>query len=428
MVSNKSIMVVSLLLVLFLAGCSGSQGIFSGSGANANKDYYEGNEGVRMNFVSATDPPSRMYYYNDAESDSFYVTVNVQNIGASWTRGGIYVSGYDPSMIEIEEIDIPRLASGWGDCTIDLGFLGGLFTGQVGCSDTGFNAYTDTQGGFGIGFDSIGKLLGIEEDDWWTDIGLTYESMGNGGKFSMDFGDNFNLNYLNNGKGLVILLSGLSFDRYNGQEYLLHPDNYDYPGGEMEQIVFNGHIKDWPQGLDRTDRPMPFLVTNCYVYSTYAAPQVCIDPAPEDQTRKVCTPRKITFNGGNGAPVAITSIEQENTKRKVYFTLNIKNVAGGQIFDLGYMERCSPYYPGRLTTRELDKVYLMDARIGNTHLECTPDRGQGIRLVNGQGQARCSYNMEYVTAKSAYETPLIVEVAYGYTDYMERRTMIKRAT
>ena len=94
---------------------------------------------------------------------------------------------------------------------------------------------------------------------------------------------------------------------------------------------------------------------------------------------------------------------------------------------MGYLERCSPYYPGRLSTLHVNKVYVVDARIGNTHLRCTPDRGDGVRLVDGRGSFRCFYDLEYQTAKSAYETPLIIELAYGYGETMMRATTIKRA-
>jgi hypothetical protein len=74
----------------------------------------------------------------------------------------------------------------------------------------------------------------------------------------------------------------------------------------------------------------------------------------------------------------------------------------------------------------LNKVYVLDARIGDQHLDCTPNRGDGIRLVNGQGNVRCEYDLEYLTAKSAYETPLIVELGYGYSTTMTRRVTFKR--
>ena len=438
----KKILVMALLvaMILSLAACDMPFSPYANKNNNPNKDYYEGNQGVVMQFSDPGNPPSQMYYYGDADPDDnkFNIFVDVHNIGSSKTRGGLYVSGYDPNMIRIDEIDIPRLNGGWGDCTMDFGFNGNgggsndlnfweMFMGDIGCSDTGFNAYTQGQDDWGFGIDSLGQLLGDDGNEWWNQIGFSFENINGNPSVGFNIDDNFNLDYLNHGNGMLLMMSGLSFERYNGKEYILYADNYNFPGGEQTTIAFNGEIREWPKGLDRTERPMPFLITNCYLYTTYAAPQVCIDPAPMDQGRKVCTPQEITYNGGNGAPVALSVITQENTRKRIYFDLTIQNVGGGQVFDMGYMERCSPYYPGRLSSMQMDKVYILDARIGNQHLRCTPDRGDGVRLVNGRGQVKCYYDLEYQTAKSAYETPLIVEFAYGYAENMERRMMIKRA-
>lgn len=441
MTRKKVLLTVLLLaLILGLAACS-SFPFNNNPNANPNRDYYEGTRGTVMRFSDPTSPPARMYYYSEAtgfDDNTFDIIVEVHNEGASWTKGGIYVSGYDPNMIRIDEIDIPRLGGGWGDCTIDFGFIEDpigvgfwdSFIGQIGCSEEGFRIYNDGEGFWG-GKANLGRLFstftGNQNAGFLENINVYYDNMGEHGEFHLGLGDQFDLDLLNHGRGMLVLLEGLSFTRYNGQGYLLHPDDYNFPGGEMTVIPFTGRIVNWPKGLDKTERPMPFLVTNCYVYSTYAAPQVCIDPDPYGLGRKVCKPKTITYKGGTGAPVAITSIEQENTKYKVYFQINIKNVGPGNVFDMGYMERCSPYYPGRLSTQHLNKVYIIDARIGNQHLTCTPDRGMGVKLVNGLGTVNCVYNLEYQTAKSAYETPLIVEVAYGYAESMERRTMIKRA-
>ncbi len=394
-----------------------------------------------MKFTDPASPPPKMYYYSEAigmDDNAFEIIVDVKNEGASWTKGGLYVSGYDPNMIRIEEIDIPRLGGGWGDCKVDFGFMGNpvgnnfwdVFVGNIGCSEEGVRAYNDGDGFFG-GKANLGSLLSIftgnQDNGIFDGVNMYYDNNGDAsGTFSMDLAENLNVDILNHGKGLLIMLSGLSFNRYNGQEYLLHPDDYSHPGGEMTVIPFHANIVNWPQGLDKTERPMPFLVTNCYVYSTYAAPMVCIDPDPYGLGTKVCYPKKITFNGGNGAPVAVTTIEQENTKFKSYFTINIKNIGQGNIFDMGYIERCSPYYPGRVSTQQLNKVYLIDVRIGDQSLSCTPDRFDGIRLVNNLGTVNCQYEFEY-NSKSAYTTPLIIELAYGYAESMERRTMIKRA-
>ncbi len=434
--TTKIILVLFSLSLLVLSACTGGMPFSQNPSSNQNRDYYVGTDGVIMRFSDPSSPPARMYYYEQAEYDdnAFQILVDVHNIGSSWTKGALFVSGYDPYMIRIDHIDIQSLA-GWSDCFFDFGsFGGGNFQigadcpgiGEIDIGDNGFNFGTQDLGGL---FD----LLGIESDVA-DGIGISIGNTGEGFDFGVSIDGVLDADLFNHGRGLVIAMSGLSFTRYNGLTYdgdvagsgVLAPDYPQFPGGEMNTIVFNGEVRNWPQGLDRTDKPIKFLVTNCFLYSTTATPQVCIDPAPYDQGVKVCQPRRITFNGGNGAPIAVTTIEQENAKRKVYFDINIKNVGGGSVFNLGAMERCSPYFPGRLTTQHLNMVYILDARIGDQHLRCTPDRGDGVRLINNAGHFRCEYNMEYVTAKSAFETPLIIELGYGYSTTMMRSTTIKR--
>ncbi len=424
------IIVVSLLLVL--TSCS-QLPFGNSSNQRANTDFYKGSQGVVMRLTDPSSPPPRMYYFNDANPDDnrFDIAVDVHNEGASLSRGGIYVSGYDPSMIHIDKIEIPRIGGGWGDCITDINFLGGSFGGSFSCADTGVNIFSDASSS-GFSVESIGTLLnsfGITNSNSILDnIGLSVEQSSSGVlNFDMNFGDDFNFDYIDGGVGMLLLISGLNFERYNGVEYRLQGDNYDYPGGEQDTIVFNGNVRSWPQGLDKTT--VNFMITNCYAYSTYASTEVCIDPAPYDNSiRKVCNQHTINFGGSNGAPIAVTSIEQSGNKKTAYFTINIKNIGDGQVFNLGHLERCSPYYPGRVRANDLNIVYLLDARVAGHQIECSPSRMQGIRLVNGQGSIRCKYNLEYATAKSAYTTPIVLEFGYGYTTAQSRLMTIKRAS
>lgn len=437
MTKTRIILSLLILSLLVLSACTGGLPFSRTASTNQNRDYYVGTDGVIMRFADPTTPPARMYYYETGTQldNSFQILVDVHNIGSSFTKGALYVSGYDPYMIQIDNMDIARTGSSfWSNCFFNVNFLGG---GNSRSSANCQNVDLDVGGGgFGFSSNDLGALADqLNIDAGFLDgIGVSIDTYGD-----LDIGvstNNLDLDVFNHGVALLIWAdrAGLSLTRYNGLNYdgepagagILQPDYPQFPGGETNTINFNGYVRNWPQGLDQTDKPVTFLVTNCFIYSTVATPQVCIDPAPYDQGVKVCQPRPTNFNGGNGAPVAISIIEQENSLRKVFFEINIQNVGGGTVFDLGAIEACSPYYPGRLTAQHLNKVYILDARIGNQQLDCTPNRGDGVRLINGRGQFRCEYDMEYATAKSAYETPLIVELGYGYSTTMQRKTTIRR--
>ena len=425
---KKTVLIVLLLAMLLLAGCNIGSTLRNNPNPEAN--YYTGNRGVVMQFSDPQSPPARAYYYegSDFDDNRFGIIVDLHNRGTSYAKGGLYIGGYDPYMFFIEDMQIPRTGGGlWEDCFINIGNFANMNSigGSIQCNNAGVGAnyYGDNNWGFNIR--SIGQTFGIDSQVL-DQVGVGLQKNGDNWEWNLGLG-NLNLagNSFNNGAAINFMLSLLNFERYNGRGYELRADLPDYPGGEQTIESFEVMIQNWPRGLDQT-QPIPFMVTNCYAYSTFVAPQVCIDPSPFDNRRKACRGDGIRFNGGNGAPIAVTQINQENTGRKALFTITIQNVGGGDVYDLFYLERCNPYSPVKLTTRELNKVYLFDARIGDQPLRCTPDRGDGIRLVNGQGQVRCEYDVVYGTAGNAYQTELVLELGYGYAEFIQRQVVVRR--
>ena len=147
------------------------------------------------------------------------------------------------------------------------------------------------------------------------------------------------------------------------------------------------------------------------------------------QDRKVCTPRHFTGTKGQGAPVAVTLIEQENTPRQAVFRIHVKNVGGGQVYDPGKLEMCSPYFPGRVTNQDLNVIYIGDIRVSGDlqRLRCTPNNFLRLNPQTQEGIITCMYDIPFSGLRSAYRTPLVVELWYGYSKTMQRRVLIKRA-
>ncbi|MBN2052211.1 hypothetical protein JW756_01790 [Candidatus Woesearchaeota archaeon] len=392
--------------------------------------YYQGFDGMLMRF-SENMPPYRMYYYGDQYDNSFDVNVEVANVGSAWSRGGIFLSGYDPTMIEFLGIN-PARSSGQS-CMIDIGNIGfGEFGGTMRCEN--FFIGAGDQGTFEIGFQNLFGSGGSYSDRLdlnrlFGGIDLWYQHSA-GGQDRMSIGFNnpgIDIEYANHGRLLIALFEGLDFSRNFGVEYLLEGDNQDYPGGGLAYINFDGNIVRWPPGLDQTYQS--FLITNCFLYATYAAPVVCIDPTPFSQNQKVCVPRQFTGTKGQGAPVAVTYVEQENTPRQAIFTIHVKNVGGGQVYDPGRLEMCSPYFPGRVTSEDLNIVYIGDIRVSGDlqRLHCMPNDFVRLDPKTGEGIIVCSYDIPFSGLKSAYESPLVVELWYGYSKTMEKKVYIKRA-
>lgn len=429
---------ILILLILTLAGC----GDFSfSSRGRGNRDtsydkYYQGTEGVRMRFVPGS-PPSRLFYYHGGSTsdNEFDVSLELHNVGSSDAIGAVYLSGFSPEIFSFDGTVLDK--TGYNDCYFDFDSFGSggdfwndiSMTMNCGAYEGSFSGTDD----WSIRVNDIGNtLFGNSYTDMSFLDGTNFGLSQTGDQFHFNVGwENGGIDFMNHGRALVLMLSAINFNRYNGYTFdspettgLLQGDNHYFPGGDQGYVVIKGHIgNDWPPGLDEIDQTL--LATSCYGYATYAAPKICIDPAPFDETRKICTPKDHTWSGSQGAPVAITSLHMDPSPKKVFLTFEIRNVGNGQVFNPGYLERCSPYFPGRLDLRHKDVVYVGDIRIGSDRLRCSPS--YEIRLNEGVGTFTCEYELQYATAKSAYETPVVVELWYGYQESISTNIHVKRA-
>jgi hypothetical protein len=429
-----------LVLLVVGVGCS-----YIGFGsnqnqyANPNAQYFKGSQGI----VTRFDNFPTMIYYNgpqDPAGNTFTFGVEARNRGASFSRGGVYLSGYDPNLLYFDWLGGGYHPSkgGLSPCGMSIGSVG---FGQIG----GIFRCDGVQVGAGSGVtnirvDSIGKLIGTiqgrhEKATWlngdW-DTALQFSSNPAGNTFTMNFARG-QIEYFQHGRLFIAVLAAIDFIKNGGREFLLAGNTYEFPGGELAYFDYAGHVIDWPAGLDQTRQNL--MLTSCYQYTTYSDPVICVDPDPVSDHRKVCRPRQYNFGGGGqGGPVAVTSVEQENTPRKIVFRINVKNVGSGTVYDPGSLEKCSPYSPDRATPADLNIVYLGDVRIGqvglrtagaNTGMLCYPDV---IRLDPNTraGSTTCTYPIEYGQIKSAYETPLIIELWYGYSETQQRQLLLKR--
>jgi len=346
-----------------------------------------------------------------------------------------FISGYDPSYVFVEGQPLTQ-TDNRGACSIDITSMGDTFSdwsGWLSCSLADGSSFDYQQDGayWHTNINNFGSFLG-ELGIWETtpewlqglDISLTGEESNGLKGFSLDFDSNaYNVNLLYHGQGLGVLLEKtLPFEAGFGREYNLAADNQYYPGGQMEFIDYKVKMRTWPSPLEEYN--IPFMLTNCYAYSTYTSPFICIDPQPLSDRRKACTPRDISLTS-QGAPVAVTKIEQQSSGKKANFKITIKNVGNGEIIYWGDVSRCSPYSPLKLTEKNKNIVQLFSVRIEDTELKCTPTDDK-IKLVNGEGTISCTYDLKYNNIQTAYQTPLIIEFWYGYMETESQYVLFKK--
>ncbi len=117
---SKILITLSLLLILILSSCNG----FRPSPDTERTQFYQGSEGVKMSIDRGAPPPKLYFYKNEPrEYNSFSIDVELHNVGAAFTRGGLYVSGYDPSLIKLDKINIMETNSNWYEnCRVNFDF------------------------------------------------------------------------------------------------------------------------------------------------------------------------------------------------------------------------------------------------------------------------------------------------------------------
>ncbi|MBI4140294.1 hypothetical protein HY485_00495 [Candidatus Woesearchaeota archaeon] len=185
--------------------------------------------------------------------------------------------------------------------------------------------------------------------------------------------------------------------------------------GDVDTVFFKGMVallKD--RGI--TQLPIKLLTTACYSYETLASPQVCIDPTPFSPSlkQKVCTAQNVA-SGTQGAPVAVTSVEVLPSPGSTKFKIHVSNVGGGRVFRYGMsaLSKCSPFTEG-LSFNELDYVEVQDVIVSGVSIKntCRAMDQNNVPLRGGQGVFYCEFNR--LRGSSAYLTPLIIKLRYGY--------------
>ena len=159
-------------------------------------------------------------------------------------------------------------------------------------------------------------------------------------------------------------------------------------------------------------------LTTCYPYVTKASSQVCVDPDPTNNDDDACQTKTVSLSGGQGGPLAITSIKEEpSSGGTVIFTITIQNIGDGTIINEGKVSSCT----SRMKASDLDVVSIRSAQLGYEPLSCTPTNP--VRLVNGKGIVYCRRSG---LSGSAYTTTLNLELAYGYKSSISKSINVRR--
>lgn len=210
---------------------------------------------------------------------------------------------------------------------------------------------------------------------------------------------------------------------------VLEGKSINNPEGGYDLLEFTGTASF--SDIDADKYTPNFLVTACYEYKTRANPNVCIDPRPFSTVneRKVCSIQDVSLTN-QGAPVAVTKVESKALSNSIQFKIHFKNVGKGEVIAIDNLEKCSPSKE-KLEKSEMDLVKIKEVKVGSSSIKdkCGQLLSVGgqegyARLINNQGFIVCNLKVDKDEVKSAYTTPLYVELSYGYRSVISKAVEI----
>lgn len=208
----------------------------------------------------------------------------------------------------------------------------------------------------------------------------------------------------------TIVISGFNpdyivLDNYQAL-FSLEGRSLAYPEGDYRIINFKARNIAVPKGSD--EYPAAFTARAYYDYQTEATANVCINPDIYSyvKTKEVgCEVREVTLPKGQGAPVAVTRIEEMISSLAdepyifIEFKIHIANKAKGEV----------------LGNVKVDEVRLVDKK-----LKCYPET---LELKDMEEKAiRCQITLD--KTKGAYLTPLTTRLSYSYTQKIDKKFKI----
>lgn len=176
------------------------------------------------------------------------------------------------------------------------------------------------------------------------------------------------------------------------------------PEGSIVDFVRWSATVNAPPEVDSFEQRI--AVTACYNYQTIANPEICIDPQKYSYTATSKCPFDIrNLGGGQGGPIAVSSIRQKTTNNRVFLEIHIANAGSGIPFT-GSIGNCH-------TSLDLSQIDSLNSVSVRTQTQGTYTcRPAQVILHNGKGFIVCDAGVP--SGESYFVTPLIITLDYGY--------------
>jgi len=196
------------------------------------------------------------------------------------------------------------------------------------------------------------------------------------------------------------------------------------PEGSREIKEFRAKTKKILPGIGAYDTAI--TATACYPYKTEATALVCIDTDLAGRIKtKPCKTRTITLPGGQGAPIAITSVEpkmmphKDIEKVQPEFQIKLQNLGTGQALTREKVFDACTGQP--LGTESWSRIQVR-AQLSENPLTCMPET---VKLTQDT-TVICTLEEGISKTQGTYTAPLSIEAEYGYLDRAVKQINIKR--
>ena len=192
---------------------------------------------------------------------------------------------------------------------------------------------------------------------------------------------------------------------------------YNVQGG-VNLLEFRAPNVVLPYGVFDYKPTLNFLT--CYNYHTTANPQVCVDPLFYQVTaeQKNCIPRSVGMGSGQGGPVGVSNVGVNMIGRRAVFDITVSNLGTGRVLSpYSDIKNCGQ---SSLSYTDLDKVAYNVKLSGGSLIDCKP-RDKMVKLSGNTGKIVCTFD---IPGPSAFETPLSIDLDYGYIQSLTRPVKI----
>jgi len=204
------------------------------------------------------------------------------------------------------------------------------------------------------------------------------------------------------------------------------------PVGDYDQIVLRVESALLEEKIESYQTPVIFQA--CYDYETVASVPVCIDPDVRNVNKdKACVVQSVALSGGQGAPVAITSVETfmapVGNQVQPRFIIHMQNLGSGSVVGMSVEDA-----KGRVNVPELAckggagrlaNVVHIDAELQGVKLFCKPPV---IALKpDADTEVSCiSSELSYGLAEGTFSSVLTIKLTYGYINTANLPVTINR--